>query len=228
MPQTPLPAQGLPGGPGRPSADQWYQPPAGPGRPRKRPGWLIPAGAAAVILVIVVALVLVLKPGSDKTAGSGPGAGSSPGRTPTASSSAQATPTVGSLLLAQLQVGDCLTGANLNLNLTTPWPKLSQAVPCSQGHTAEVFYANNYFWSKGRSFPGNNTIKADAITECDSAFQSYVGITYSKSLYTWTDIVPDATTWPGGDRGLHCVAYYATSAHPAGVIMHGSIKGTDK
>ena len=55
-----------------------------------------------------------------------------------------------------------------------------------------------------------------------------MGIAYSKSLYTWTDIVPDASTWPGGDRGLHCVAYYATSAQPAGATLHGSIKGTDK
>ena len=135
----------------------------------------VPAGAAAAILVIVVALVLVLGAGSPKTAGAGAGAGTSPSATPSqthsASPSARATRTVGYLLLTQLQVGDCLTGANLNLNLTTPWPKLSEAVPCAQGHTAEVFYANNHFWSKGRSFPGYNTIKNDAITECDSAFQ---------------------------------------------------------
>ena len=42
MPQAPVPAQGMPGGPGMPGADQWYQPPAGPGRPRKRPRWLSP------------------------------------------------------------------------------------------------------------------------------------------------------------------------------------------
>ena len=222
MPQAPLPAQGMPG------ADQWYQPPAGPGRPRKRPGWLVPAGAAAAILVIVVVLVLVLGGGSPKTAGAGAGTSPSvtPSQTHSASPSARATRTVGYLLLSQLRVGDCLTGANLNLNLTTPWPKLSEAVPCAQGHTAEVFYANNHFWSKGRSYPGYNTIKNDATTKCDSAFRSYVGIAYSQSQYSWTDIVPDASTWPGGDRGLHCVAYYAPSAQSAGATLHGSIRGT--
>jgi hypothetical protein len=63
---------------------------------------------------------------------------------------------------------------------------------------------------------------------CDSAFQSYVGIAYSKSMYTWIDVVPDASTWPGGDRALHCVAYYRTTAQPAGVTLHDSIKGTAK
>ena len=117
---------------------------------------------------------------------------------------------MGSLQLAQFLVGDCLTGANMQLNTSAPWPKITQAVACGQAHTAEVFYANNSFWPKGGTYPGDATIKKDATAECDGAFQSYVGIAYSKSLYTWTDIVPDASTWPGGDRGLHCVAYYAT------------------
>jgi len=55
-----------------------------------------------------------------------------------------------------------------------------------------------------------------------------VGITYSKSLYTWTDVVPDASTWPGGDRALHCVVYYATTSQPSGVTLHESLKGAAK
>jgi len=228
MPQTPLPGQGMPGGPGMPGADQRYQPPAGPGRPRKRPGWLVPAGAAAAILVLVVALVLVLSPGSPKTAASGQGASSTPIQTNRASPSPLATPTVGDLSLNHLQVGDCLTGANLNLNTNAPWPKLAQAVPCSQGHTAEVFYANKNFWPTSGSYPGYSTITKDAIAECDRAFQSYVGIAFSQSIYSWADIAPVASSWSTGDRGLHCVAYYKTSQQPAGATMHGSIKGTAK
>ena len=71
-------------------------------------------------------------------------------------------------------------------------------------------------------------LKKDATAACNSAFASYVGITYSKSLYTWTDIVPDASTWPGGDRGLHCVLYYATNSQPAGVTLHSTLKGSAK
>ena len=135
---------------------------------------------------------------------------------------------MGDLQLAQFQVGDCLTGSNMDLNTNTPWPKITLAVPCSQSHTAEVFYVNSDFWAKGGVFPGNSTISKDANAECDTAFSSYVGIAYSKSMYTWTNIVPDAASWPTGDRALHCVAYYATPKQPAGAPITGSIKGTRK
>jgi Septum formation len=220
VPQTPFPAQGMPGGPGQPGSDRWYTPPAGPGRRRKRPRWLIPVGGAAAILVIVVVLVLALSPGSPKTAGS------SSSQTPSQTATAGAPSTVRNLLVTQLRDGDCLTGANLNLNLNTPWPKLAQAVPCSQSHTAEVFYANNNFWSNSGSYPGDTTVQKDATAACDSAFQSYVGISYEQSMYSWADIVTNAASWTTGSRGLHCVAYYKTSQHPGGETIQGSIKGT--
>ena len=61
-----------------------------------------------------------------------------------------------------------------------------------------------------------------------AAFQSYVGITYKKSVYTWTNVIPDASTWPTGDRALHCIAYFSTSKQPAGVTLTRSIKGSRK
>ena len=215
----PGPAPGTSNVPG-----EWYAPGTGPGKPpRKRPKWLIPAGAGAAILVVVVVLVLTLGSGSSNNAnsGSGPPATS----TQTHSAAAQTTPTVGDLKLTQLQAGDCLTGANLQLNKNTPWPRLSHAVPCDQDHTAEVFYGNENFWANSAPFPGVDGIRQAAKTECDKAFQSYVGIAYSKSIFSWIDVVPDASTWPSGDRALHCVAYYATNAEPAGVVQHSSIKG---
>ena len=163
-------------------------------------------------MAIVVVLVLALGGGSASKNNAGSGSSSAPAQTHSASPSPSTTPTVGELRLAQLQAGDCLTGSNLQLNKNTPWPKVSQGVPCTEAHTAEVFYASNTHWAKQGGYPGDATIKKDATAACNSAFASYVGIAYSKSLYTWTDIVPDASTWPGGDRGLHCVLYYATNS----------------
>jgi serine/threonine protein kinase len=222
MPHSTPPAQD---GPGLPGADQWYRPPAGPAGPRKRPRWLIPAVAAAGILIVVVVLVLALSPGSH-TAAAPPTP--SPTQRHNAPSAASPTPTVGGLTLGQLQAGDCLTGANMQLNTSAPWPHITEAVPCGQAHTAEVIYANNNYWSKNGPYPGDTTVRNTAKAECNSAFQSYVGIPYQQSIYTWTDIVPNTSSWPTGDRGLHCVAYYATSSQPAGVTLHGSLKGTDK
>jgi hypothetical protein len=204
---------------------EWYTPGTGPGRPRKRPRWLIPAGAAAAIVVIVVALVLALGSGSGRNNTAQTGSGTTPAQSHSASASASGTPHVGDLQLAQLQVGDCLTGADLQLNKNTPWPKLSHAVPCSQGHTAEVFVSNNSFWSKNGPYPGYDKVTQAGRAACNSAFQSYVGIPYSKSIYSWTFILPTASSWPQGDRSLHCIAYYATTAVPSGQTMHSSIKG---
>ena len=230
-PQTPPPGPATPGGPQHmPGSEQWYGPSQVPVK-HKRPRWLLPVGGAAAILLVVVVLVLALGSGSGShnTAGQSTPTTFAPTQTHRASPTASATPTVGSLQLAQLQVGDCLAGANMQLNTSAPWPKITQGVPCTQAHTAEVILANNYYWPRGNSsYPGDATIKKDATAACNSAFQSYIGIAYQKSLYTWTDIVPDASTWPTGDRGLHCVVYDATSSQPAGATLHSSLRGADK
>ena len=168
--------------------------------------------------MIVAAVVLSL--------GSGHPAASAGATTSPATPSATFTPGVGHLQLYQLQVGDCLTGAGMHLNTSDPWPKLTLAVPCNQPHTAEVFFADNNFWPQHRSFPGSGAISKDGNAACNQAFRSYVGIAYSKSIYTWTNIIPDASTWPTGDRALHCVAYYSTPEQKAGTTLTHSIKGS--
>ena len=224
--QAPTPVYGSPTPAyGGSAGGQVWQPYAGSSGRRRGPRWLLVAGISAVVAAIIAA-VIVSTQGGHHAAADHPTAGPSATAT-TVRPTASATPTTGNLLLDQLQVGDCLKGSDLDLNTDNPWPKLSQAVPCSQGHTAEVFYANNNFWKNGK-YPGDKAISNAGTKECDSAFQAYVGIAYSKSQYTWTNIIPDASTWPTGDRALHCVAYYSTSAHPAGATLTGSIKGTDQ
>jgi Protein kinase domain/Septum formation len=210
--QGQAPSPGQPGAPG----GQWYTPPVS--RRRRRWPWVV--GIAALCVAVVAGLGVALGSGHHGA----PAAGPSPTRS--AKPTPNPTPTVGDLLLSQLRVGDCLTGADLDLNTDNPWPKLSMAVPCSQKHTAEVFFADNHFWPKSSAYPGNATISKDGDATCDSAFRAYVGIAYSKSMYTWTNIIPDASTWPTGDRGLHCVAYDATTKEPSGAYVTGSIRGS--
>jgi hypothetical protein len=114
----------------------------------------------------------------------------------------------------------------MQLNTSDPWPKLTQAVPCSQAHTAEVFLAKDGFWPERSRFPGSAAISKAGSAACNTAFRAYVGTGYSKSIYTWTNIIPDATTWPTGDRALHCIAYYATAKQPTGATLTHSIKGS--
>ena len=77
-------------------------------------------------------------------------------------------------------------------------------------------------------FPGASAISKAGNAACDNAFRSYVGVGTGKSIYTWTNIIPDAATWPTGDRALHCIAYYATPGQPAGVKLTGSIRESRK
>jgi len=190
---------------------------------RRRPRWLW-AGVAAAVCGAVAAALTVGLGGSGHPAAQPPhipGPRSSPSRPAAATA-----PTVGDLRVAQLRVGDCLTGANMELNTSNPWPKLTSAVPCSQPHTAEVFFADNSFWPKDISYPGSGAIAKDGNATCNSAFLSYVGISFSESVFTWTNIIPDASTWPSGDRGLHCIAYHSTHEQPAGANITGSIRGS--
>jgi hypothetical protein len=204
-----------------PQASQWYSPLVQPG-PRRRTRWPWAVGAVAAVCALIV-VVVVLSLGSGHHAAS---AGSTARAQPSPTTpSATPTPTVGNLELNQLRVGDCLTGTNMELNTSNPWPKLTLAVPCDLPHTAEVFFADNNFWPQNRPFPGNDTISKEGNAACDNAFRSYVGIAYSKSIYTWTNIIPDASTWPTGDRALHCVAYYSTPQQRAGATLTHSIKG---
>jgi Septum formation len=192
---------------------------------RRRPRWLWAGVAAAVCAAIVAALTVGLGGASHPAAQPRQIPSSRP--SPTRPIAATA-PAAGNLQLAQLQVGDCLTGANMELNSSNPWPKLTSAVPCSQPHTAEVFFADNTFWPKNISFPGAAAIVKDGNATCNSAFRSYIGIAFPESMFTWTNIIPDASTWPSGDRGLHCIAYYSTHEQPTGATITGSIRASRK
>jgi len=207
-----------------PQASQWYSQLMRP-EPRRRPRWPWAIGAVAAAGALIVAAVVLSLGSGHHAAAAGSSVGARPSPTTSGATSA---PTLGSLELNQLRVGDCLTGANMKLDSNDPWPKLTLAVPCDQPHTAEVFFADNNFWPQNSSFPGNSAISKDGSAACNTAFRSYVGIAYSKSIYTWTNIIPDATTWPTGDRALHCVAYYSTSQQRAGAPLTHSIKSAGR
>jgi hypothetical protein len=109
------------------------------------------------------------------------------------------------------------------------WPYLALSVPCTQAHTAEVFFANNGFWKNSSPFPGIKSMTNAADTACEKAFNSYVGTPDFISQYSWNWIAPNtAATWQYGSRELHCVAWYKTSNHPEGAVLHASIRGTGK
>ena len=151
-------------------------------------------------------------PGSPKTAATGPG--QSPSATPSQTHSASPAPMRPRRWAAcrstQLRAGDCLTGANLQLNTASPWPKLAQAVPCSQRHTAEVFLADNGFWPENVAFPGSDHHQGGRRgvqqriqvlrRESPTRSPSTPGPTSSRTRRPGRTVIGGCTAWPTTPR----------------------------
>ena len=123
----------------------------------------------------------------------------------------------------QLAKGDCIRGSNLHLSNFLIWPESVQAIPCSAQHVGEVFFAGQT-WPQSQPYPGGTAIGNDAVTRCDSAFDSYVGVPYTATPYLYADVSPSADTWASGDRRVLCVAYRPTASLPDGEALYRSIK----
>jgi DivIVA domain-containing protein len=143
---------------------------------------------------------------------------------PQARTSALSTSAPPQLTVDQLQPGDCLRGSDIGLGTDSTWPSLVTAVPCTQQHVAEVFFAGNAWPQSLAAYPGDDAVNNTANDRCDTAFAAYDGTAPDESAFTYDSITPDSSTWPGGDRSLVCVAYKSTSQYPGGAALNYSIK----
>ena len=145
---------------------------------------------------------------------------------PQARTAALSTSASSQLTVDQLQPGDCLRGSDMGLGTDSTWPSLVTAVPCTQQHVAEVFFAGNAWPQSLAAYPGDDAVNTTANDRCDTAFAAYDGTAPDESAFTYDPIIPDSSTWPDGDRSLVCVAYKSTSQYPGGAAVNYSIKGS--
>ena len=111
------------------------------GQRHRRRGPLMMVGVALAVLVAVIVAITI--------------ANSSSGR---------------QLTVDQLRPGDCLPGSNMGLGTGRPWPDLVTAVPCTQRHLAEVFFAGNVWPQTVTAYPGDNSVYYQALARCADAF----------------------------------------------------------
>ena len=117
--------------------------------------------------------------------------------------STSSTPSTDQLTIYQLQAGDCLQGSDLaNFN---EWNGPFTAVPCTQPHTVEVFFAGNS-WPRSLAYPGDQAVYDDGYARCLTTFSAYDGVDNSASEFGVMSSTPDSSTWPSGDRWLACFA----------------------
>jgi hypothetical protein len=109
------------------------------------------------------------------------------------------------LTIYQLRAGDCLQDYSAQLFLNEGNGPFT-AAPCTQPHTAEVFFAGNA-WPRSLAYPGDDQVDARENVRCLMAFSAYDGIDSSLSAFSVYYSVPDRTTWLRGDRRLVCIAW---------------------
>jgi hypothetical protein len=124
----------------------------------------------------------------------------------------------------QLRAGDCVTGSDLGLGTSAGWPDVVTAVPCTQRHIAEIFFAAQA-WPRSQAYPGEGPLSSEAENRCTSAFGAYVRPQYT-DIFTWDDVIPDAGLWNSGSKLLVCIAYDSTAQYPGGTPVAYSIGTT--
>jgi DivIVA domain-containing protein len=114
-------------------------------------------------------------------------------------------PSTDQLTSYQLRTGDCLQELDQALGVWNDGNGPFTAVPCTQPHAYEVFFAG-HSWPRSVAYPGDQGIYDDGLALCSQAFIPYDGIDSSLSAFDVVASTPDSVTWPGGDRWLVCFA----------------------
>jgi hypothetical protein len=134
----------------------------------------------------------------------------------------------GHLGAAQFRPGDCLTGLGFSLDSDSALPYMVAAVPCTDPHLAEVFFAGNAWPTSRTAYPGVNAIADQGWARCLSAFSGYVGTDNSGSAFSIYYIIPYSDNWASGNRWLVCMAYDPYRQDPRGSLVDYSIKGSNQ
>ena len=100
----------------------------------------------------------------------------------------------------QLRVGDCL---NDELSETATEVTDVPTVPCSDAHSYEVF--QNITMAEADEYPGETDTVAQADSDCQAAFEGFVGLSYEESQYDFSYYYPTEESWGSGDRVINCL-----------------------
>ena len=120
----------------------------------------------------------------------------------------------GDLTAADLRVGDCF-------DLKDPAADEIDEVtagPCSVEHEYEMFFVGAM---QEGSFPTDDVMNSFIETNCDPAFEAFVGTTYLESELEMFVLSPTEDAWLAGDRSIQCSVY-----HPRINRLTESLKGS--
>lgn len=100
------------------------------------------------------------------------------------------------------EVGSCI---NLMDVLTVEGVSDIPTVDCSEEHDAQVFAVVDL---PDGEFPGDEAVTSSITSECEAAFEGFVGTPPDESALAFDGLGPSEATWAVGDRSVICLAFY--------------------
>ena len=113
-----------------------------------------------------------------------------------------------------IAVGDCLNDGDIEGEVSTV-----KTIDCAEAHDSEAYAS--IIMDDG-DFPGDQAVEDQAIADCTTKFNEFVGIDYNDSTLNFSYYYPTSASWEQGDREILCLVY-----DPAGQAT-GSFAGAAK
>lgn len=110
-----------------------------------------------------------------------------------------------------IAVGDCLNDGGVEGEVSEV-----AKVDCAEPHDSEAYAS--IIMDDG-DFPGDAAVEEQAISDCTTEFNSFVGLDYNSSTLDFAYYYPTEGSWANGDREILCLI-----VDPAGQVS-GSLQG---
>ncbi len=110
--------------------------------------------------------------------------------------------------VSTVAVGQCFNGGRALDSSSTTILRNVEVVDCATPHESEMAASFEYPGaSAAAEYPGEERMASEAQSECTGRFASYVGLSFSESIYGLTYAYPLEMNWLLGDRSIQCIAH---------------------
>jgi hypothetical protein len=111
-----------------------------------------------------------------------------------------------------VQVGDCLNDGGIEGEVSE-----TVVIDCAEPHDSEAYASIQI---QDGDFPGDQAVEDQAIADCTTEFNNFVGLDYQSSSLDFAYYYPTEESWANGDREILCLI-----VDPAGQV-EGSLQGS--
>jgi len=113
-----------------------------------------------------------------------------------------------------IAVGDCLNDQDIEGEVSDV-----VKVDCAEPHASEAYAS---IIMEDGDFPGDAVVEEQAVADCTTEFNSFVGVDYQTSALDFAYYYPTQASWENGDREILCLI-----VDPAGPVT-GSLQGAGR